>query len=833
MEFIEVEYNNELESLESLLSDVDRPGDFYVSGAMELPMPKVTVEGVGPLSFPVPEEQIAAILGRAERAPYGRGEETVLDTSVRQVWQIASSRLRISGKSWSGNFASILSKVRAGLGCEGVSVSAELYKLLVYDRDGFFLPHRDTEKARGMFGTLVVTLPSPHRGGELRIRHSGREVTVDTSGAESSEVSWVAFYADCEHEALPVREGNRVCLVYNLVQKPGKGKRKVPNVLAAPEHESQIEEAARILERFLKGPAAPAKIAWLLEHQYSPAGLSFSALKAADAARAGVLARAGARAGCAAHLGIVHIADCGSAEEDWIPDDYDRGWMGYGYEEEEDDKDIDDDKDIEDDDDKDIGDDDDIEPDTDEGASFTVITVDDSWQFVDEWRDTEDRPVEFGAIPLSGGELLPTGALDGEPPDEQRLTEASGNEGATYERSYHRAALVLWREDRYAEVLLQAGVVAALPYLRQLLDDPAQASEPAEDLAVRMVARWKGASQPWYDYGVRGPKSSDRADMLVLLARLGDYPLLERFIAQVVTPVYDGTENAALVCSASVLGPTRAGAVFSALVSARIAKRASACVDLLLALARDAETRFPGVADAVVRGLDRIGDRRARTEDSDQELREPEKRRRPIGPGFAVDLLEALGRFDDPKFRSTAVQRLGALPEAFDPVTVVVPALQRMMVGKGAERPRADSSVLHLWTRSAEFLLQRSEFPPEPPSDWRMEVKLSCSCDDCRELQAFTLDPHEHVHRFRVNKQRRRHLHDQIGSHRLDMAHVTERRGSPYTLVSTKDRRSFDRRQKQYRGEIGAMRTLVELAPTSDSATDLSARMQAAALAAD
>ncbi len=76
--------------------------------------------------------------------------------------------------------------------------------------------------------------------------------------------------------------------------------------------------------------------------------------------------------------------------------------------------------------------------------AFTVATVDDAWQYVDEWRDTDDRVVEFGRIPLAGGELLPAGALDGEPPDEKRLTEASGNEGATYERSYHRAALVLW-----------------------------------------------------------------------------------------------------------------------------------------------------------------------------------------------------------------------------------------------------------------------------------------------------------------------------------------------------------------------------------------------------
>lgn len=284
MKFMEIEYNQDLRPIETVLSGVKRHGDFFVSGALEMPMPKVDVDGVGTLSFPVPEAQFAAIVRQAERAPYGRGEQTIIDTSVRKVWQIAPGKVRIGGKSWAANFESMLSKVSAGLGCGGVTVSAELYKLLVYEREGFFLPHRDTEKTGGMFGTMVVTLPSAHRGGELRIRHAGREVTVDTSAAEFSELSYAAFYADCEHEALPVRAGNRICLVYNLVQKRGKGRGRT---LKAPEYESEIAEIAAILDRTLRAEDAPAKIVWLLEHQYSPAGLSFSALKAADAAKAG------------------------------------------------------------------------------------------------------------------------------------------------------------------------------------------------------------------------------------------------------------------------------------------------------------------------------------------------------------------------------------------------------------------------------------------------------------------------------------------------------------------------------------------------------------------
>ena len=145
-------------ALPILLEGVKRAGDFFVSGALEIPMPKVEVEGVGVLSFPVPSAQIRQITGHATRAPYGRGEATILDESVRKVWQLPPEKVRLGGKSWAASFAAILSKVSAALGCEGRAVSAELYKLLVYDTGGFFLAHRDTEKVEGMFGTLVIVL---------------------------------------------------------------------------------------------------------------------------------------------------------------------------------------------------------------------------------------------------------------------------------------------------------------------------------------------------------------------------------------------------------------------------------------------------------------------------------------------------------------------------------------------------------------------------------------------------------------------------------------------------------------------------------------------------
>ena len=108
---IEVPYNRDLRALEDALAAVRRPGDFYVRGVLETPMPRAEIEGVGVISFPIPDSQIKDMVKHAERAPYGRGSETILDTSVRNAWQLAPTKVRIGGKSWERPFQHILSTV--------------------------------------------------------------------------------------------------------------------------------------------------------------------------------------------------------------------------------------------------------------------------------------------------------------------------------------------------------------------------------------------------------------------------------------------------------------------------------------------------------------------------------------------------------------------------------------------------------------------------------------------------------------------------------------------------------------------------------------------------
>lgn len=87
---------------------------------------------------------------------------------------------------------------------------------------GKFKPHIDTPRGSTQFGSLVVCLPLEHEGGQLQVRHKGKEVTYDW-GNHHNQISWAAFYSDCEHEVLEVKSGCRLTLTYNLYAVRGGG----------------------------------------------------------------------------------------------------------------------------------------------------------------------------------------------------------------------------------------------------------------------------------------------------------------------------------------------------------------------------------------------------------------------------------------------------------------------------------------------------------------------------------------------------------------------------------------------------------------------------------
>lgn len=98
---------------------------------------------------------------------------------------------------------------------------------------GFFKANKHTLRSEDLLGSLVIVLPSPHKGGELVLRHNDDSWKVDfgslTPDAEGNpQIGFVAFYTDVEHEVLPVTSGCRITLTYNL--KWSTSSPRLPNV---------------------------------------------------------------------------------------------------------------------------------------------------------------------------------------------------------------------------------------------------------------------------------------------------------------------------------------------------------------------------------------------------------------------------------------------------------------------------------------------------------------------------------------------------------------------------------------------------------------------------
>src|SRR5262249_16482510 len=547
--------------LAEILQTVQRPGDFYTSGTIDIFAARLDVAGVGPIALPLLPVQAQQLLAVAEPAPYGRGDATLVDTAVRRTWQIDPARVQIGGRHWAPTLADIVARATAGLGVTG-PVVADLYKLLVYDPGSFFVNHRDTEKAAGMFATLIIVLPSIYTGGALLVRHRDREARLELSCPEPSQVAFAAFYADCVHEVLPITSGYRLALVYNL-RRQGRGQLPEP-----PNYDTEQARVTALLRQWSTGKDAPdddspEKLLYPLEHAYTPAELAFEALKGADAAVADVLVAAASAAASDLYLALVSITERGSGEDMGYYGSRRRSWS-----DEEDDED------------------------------FEVSEVHDRSETLSDWRRPDGSQPALGDLPFLEDELCPPDAFEDLEPDEQYFHEATGNEGASFERAYRRAALVLWPRARRLAVLNQAGLAATLPYLGELTERWATSGagpasplwREAHELSGHMLRTWPRQAG-WYPGSTAAP--SDAATLLTLLSRLQDTARIEAFLTDLAAGGYSKGANEALVRAIGLLPPERAAALLEHLIASHAATHVSACGDLL---ARSVAARVTGRA---------------------------------------------------------------------------------------------------------------------------------------------------------------------------------------------------------------------------------------------
>ncbi|KAJ2934373.1 hypothetical protein H1R20_g2697, partial [Candolleomyces eurysporus] len=417
---------------EALSENFEFTGSFYhCSTDPNAPNPGLTIDGVGLVPLPLTEGYAKVIISRSTQAPFGKGEQTLVDTSVRDTWEIEPNRVFFQNPHWKAFVDKLASKtIWTALGVAPYSSQprCELYKLLLYQTGSHFRPHQDTAKANGMFATIIIVLPSAFEGGQVHLSHAGQKKIIDIAKDSAFTTSFFAWYTDVVHEVKPVTAGYRLALSYNLIHTS----RNEPHP-SLPDMSDALAGIRRVLRKWNEdkydSAPSPPYLAYLLEHQYSENDLNRGSrcLKGVDAHKVAHLlpiAKDLSFSVCIAKLVFTRSGWADPMESDG------RGRWG------------------------DWNDDSDDDGENDPSPSMGELDFED-YEVSNVVRISGGGRLSFGKFKIPEESLLPREPFDGLEPDRCQYEGGyMGNYAGTLEHWYDRSVLVIFRDADEAAITL-------------------------------------------------------------------------------------------------------------------------------------------------------------------------------------------------------------------------------------------------------------------------------------------------------------------------------------------------------------------------------------------
>ncbi|KAL9617754.1 MAG: hypothetical protein Q9160_007467 [Pyrenula sp. 1 TL-2023] len=157
-------------------------------------------------------------------ASFGRNGQDVLDESYRSAGKLDETHFTTNfDPHWYGIVDEIkrclLPSYLGNVETLGLmQVRAELYKLNIYSGPhGRFKAHVDTPRYVSLAKQRTGRdWANSNGGGALIIRKNNSSIRFEWGALEPETFGWASFYSDCEHEILPLAEGNRLTFTYNL-----------------------------------------------------------------------------------------------------------------------------------------------------------------------------------------------------------------------------------------------------------------------------------------------------------------------------------------------------------------------------------------------------------------------------------------------------------------------------------------------------------------------------------------------------------------------------------------------------------------------------------------
>jgi hypothetical protein len=613
-----------------------------------------------------------------------------------------------------------------------------------------------------MVASLVVTLPSASSGGAVIVHHHGEKKVFRGAKRGSKDLSLLAFYADCHHEVQPVVSGFRVVLTYHLLHHPATSPRTA--IVAS----ASVDDLATSVRAYLTTPVAhgyrnpaperPDRLIYLLDHEYTEKSLAWTHLKNGDRLRVSALRQVAERLDCESYLALADV------HENWTCEESDWGggyrWRGRRH---------------------DRGD---LEG--DESSEHALGELCDSSVELRHWVGHDGRAAPSVPVTPAEHEICFTKASVELDPFKSEHEGYMGNYGNTVDRWYHRAAFVMWPRDRNFVIRAKVSPSWAVSELAARIK--ASVLPEARNGARSLLPFWaryapREESPTFFSKLLRVALSLEDAELAHgLLAPFGPYRLNAGALATFAALV----ERHGLAWSQRLFGVWSEGGVhrhampswlpllpdlFEALLSS--APRHGRAVGAWLLTrevsafeqARLASRRLP----SIWLGSDDTG--------------EHSKTLLALVKGAAIIKAAATRKH---------LMALLTTGQTALPILDACALLETCRDGRTPAAVRA-LGLEELYRRVVEALERTLTAPARESDDWSIELPLRCKCELCTELAAFLRDRNRVEHAWPLAEARRRHIHDMIGAHRLPVTHVTSRRGSPYSLVLTKQNAIFER----------------------------------------
>ncbi|QDS73371.1 hypothetical protein FKW77_007200 [Venturia effusa] len=279
---VPVEVSELKDRLYACLSEVKSEGSFssYQHASM-FPNPGLYIKKLARVvPLPLSDHDAREIAANSALAPFGKKDETVVDTTVRNTWEINASEFEFRNPAWQPFFKQITDKAVKQLGVDSDAiVEAQSYKLLLYEEGAFFKAHKDSEKVLGMFASLIICLPScsGHTGGDVCLTHGTEKRVLSTSKTSGYDLSVLAWYSDVKHEIKPITSGYRLVLTFNLIA----ASRKANSAATLNERRLHLQSLLHVWREDFQHVE---KLAYILEHQYTASSLGAQNLKRQDRA---------------------------------------------------------------------------------------------------------------------------------------------------------------------------------------------------------------------------------------------------------------------------------------------------------------------------------------------------------------------------------------------------------------------------------------------------------------------------------------------------------------------------------------------------------------------